>query len=53
MIKNGVFSGNISDFSYISRVILGNFIYVALSLMLFASAKYYVVYGKEIEVKAS
>ena len=45
-IKNGIFSGNFLGFSYISRAILKSFIYVALLLLLFAPAKYYVAYEK-------
>ena len=44
--QKGDLSGNILGFSYISREILKAFIYVALLLLLFAPAKYYIVYGK-------
>ena len=49
-IKNGIFSSNFLGFSYISWAILKSFIYVALILLLFAPAKYYVVYERSTEV---
>ena len=46
IIKKGDLSSNSFGSLYKSRAILKNFIYVALSLLLFAPAKYYVVYRK-------
>ena len=46
MIKKGDFVGQFFGSLYISRAVLEKFIYVALFLLLFAPAKYYVVYGK-------
>ena len=46
MIKKEDLAGDIFGSSFISRAILESFIYVALVLLLFAPAKYYVVHGK-------
>ena len=53
MVEKGDFLSNFFGSSYISRLILKSFIYLAFSLLLFAPAKYYVVYGKRTEVKVS
>ena len=53
MIKKGDFVGQCFGSSYTNRAILKSFIYVALLLLLFAPAKYFVVYGKGTEVKVS